>query len=47
MKVAHDADDVPDVNDNPEAVLAFDIPLISLQDDYGNVVNDEVSLTQQ
>ena len=38
MKIAHDADDVPVVIDNPEAVL--DIPLISPEDDDENVVDD-------
>ena len=38
MNVTHDADDVQNLNYNPDAV-----PLISLGDDDGNVDNDEVS----
>ena len=43
FNVTHNAalDDFPDVNDNPDAVLDFDFPLITL--DVGNVDNDEVS----
>ena len=42
FNVTQDADDFPDVNDNPDAVLDFDFPLITLEDNDGYVDNDEV-----
>ena len=43
LNVADDADDFPDVYDNPDAVLDINFPLITLEENDGNVVNGEVS----
>ena len=45
FNVTHNAalDDFLDVNDNCDAVLDFDFPLITLEVNDGNVDNDEVS----
>ena len=43
FNVTQDADDFRNLNDNPDAVLDFDFPLITLEDSDGNVDNDEVS----
>ena len=42
FNVTQEADNVPDVNDNPDAVLDFDFPLITLEDNDDYVDNDEV-----
>ena len=43
FNVTQDADDFPDVNDNPDAFLDFDFSLITLEVNDGNVDYDEVS----